>query len=138
MTVLLRGRHGVVAIALSLGWLGAMTVAAAPPAANVERAIRRGLPDARPVPRMQVIPLPEAQASFQRDGEELTRAHFGRDLRRPFLFPIIGIAGRSLTRLGHPHDPEGHSHHNSVWVAHDSVNGESFWGDRGSGRIVHQ
>jgi hypothetical protein len=40
--------------------------------------------------------------------------------------------------MGHPHDPESHSHHNSVWAAHESVNGESFWSDRGPGRIVHQ
>jgi hypothetical protein len=92
----------------------------------------------RPVPRMQVIPLPEAQASFQRDGVELTRAYFGSSLRRPFLYPMVGPSGRSLTRMGHPHDPEGHSHHNSVFVAHDSVNGESFWNDRGTGRVLHR
>jgi hypothetical protein len=40
--------------------------------------------------------------------------------------------------MGHPRDPEGHSHHNSVWVAHNSVNGVSFWDDRAKGRIVHQ
>jgi hypothetical protein len=40
--------------------------------------------------------------------------------------------------MGHPHDPEGHSHHNSVWISHNSVNGVSFWGDRGKGKIVHQ
>jgi hypothetical protein len=40
--------------------------------------------------------------------------------------------------MGHPHDPEGHSHHNSVWVSHNSVNGDDFWGDRGAGRVVHQ
>jgi hypothetical protein len=87
---------------------------------------------------MQVIPLPDAQASFRRDGVELTRAYFGPALRRPFLYPVNGPSGRSLTRMGHPHDPESHSHHNSVWAAHDSVNGESFWSDRGPGRVVHQ
>jgi hypothetical protein len=87
---------------------------------------------------MQVIPLPGSQASFCRDGVELTRVYFGHDLRRPFLYPVIGPSGRSLTRMGHPHDPESHSHHNSVWVAHDSVAGESFWSDQGPGRIVHQ
>jgi hypothetical protein len=98
----------------------------------------RSLGAAPTVPIMQVIPLPEAQASFQRDGAELTRAYFGPALRRPFLFPVMGTSGRSLTRMGHPHDPVSHSHHNSVWVAHDSVNGESFWSDRGPGRVVHQ
>jgi hypothetical protein len=87
---------------------------------------------------MQVIPLPDDKASIQRDGRELTIYHFGPALRRPFLFPVIGPAGRSLTRMGHPHDPVTHSHHNSVWVAHHDVNGESFWDDRGPGRIVHR
>jgi hypothetical protein len=40
--------------------------------------------------------------------------------------------------MGHPHDPEGHSHHNSVWVAHHDVDGDDFWGDRGPGRVVHR
>lgn len=92
----------------------------------------------RPVPSAQVIPLPDEQASFQRDGKEIARYHFRRDLRRPFVFPLVGPAGRSLTRMGHPRDPVGHSHHNSVWVAHHSVNGVSFWGDRTTGRIAHQ
>jgi hypothetical protein len=96
------------------------------------------LPDARPVPRMQVIPLPDDRASFQRDGVEVTLYHFGAGLRRPFLFPVVGPSGRSLTRMGHPHDPVTHSHHNSVWVSHNDVNGESFWDDRGPGRIVHR
>jgi hypothetical protein len=91
-----------------------------------------------PVPRVQAVPQPYHQMSFQRDGLEIGRMHFGPDLRRPFLFPIIGPSGRSLTRMGHPHDPEGHSHHNSVWISHNDVNGVTFWGDKGKGRVVHQ
>jgi len=96
------------------------------------------LPSPKPVPQMQAIPQPGAQISFQRDGVELARYHFGQELRRPFVFPVVGPAGRSLTRLGHPHDPESHSHHNSVWISHNDVNGVSFWDDRGKGRILHQ
>ena len=98
------------------------------------------LPDAKPVPRMQVLPLPYAQASMQRDGKEITRYHFAGSLRRPLLYPIIGPSGRSLTRMGHPHDPVGHSHHNSVWNTHFKVGGVDFWGDRGKdkGQIVHR
>ncbi len=94
----------------------------------------------KPIPRVQTIPLPYDQVSFQRDGQEITRYHFGSTLRRPFLYPVIGPAGRSLTRMGHPHDPVGHSHHNSIWVSHNDVNGTSFWADRGkqSGKIIHQ
>lgn len=96
------------------------------------------LPDARPVPLMQIVPQPYAQASVERDGRELTRFHYGASLRRPFLFPVVGPAGRSLTRMGHPHDAVGHSHHNSIWITHHDVDGVDFWGDRGDGKIVYR
>lgn len=90
-------------------------------------------------PRVQAVPQPYDQVSFQRDGVEIARFHFGAALKRPFVFPLIGPSGRSLTRMGHPHDPIGHSHHNSVWISHHDVNGVTFWGDTGknTGRIVH-
>ena len=42
--------------------------------------------------------------------------------------------------MGHPRDPFGHSHHNSVWISHHDVDGVNFWADRGkdTGQIVHQ
>jgi len=40
--------------------------------------------------------------------------------------------------MGHPHDPESHSHHNSVWISHNDVDGVSFWSDRGGGKIHHK
>lgn len=117
------------------------------------------LPDAKPVPDMQVLPLPYDQASFEHLGRELTRYHFGEALRRPFWYPIVGPEGRSLTRMGKPDDPArsvtpsvqptdptkpgeplGHSHQNSVWISHKDVNGFDFWRDSGpiAGQIVHQ
>jgi hypothetical protein len=89
---------------------------------------------------MQAVPQPQYQVSFQRDGTEIARFHFDPSLHRPFVFPLIGPSGRPITRMGHPHDPEGHSHHNSVWVSHNDVNGVTFWGDRGTnvGRIIFQ
>ncbi len=98
--------------------------------------LRGGEP--KPVPRVQAVPQAYEQMSFQVEGMEVARYHFGKELRRPFVFPVVGPFGRSLTRMGHPHDADSHSHHNSVWVSHESVNGISFWGDRGKGRIVHQ
>jgi len=100
--------------------------------------IAQQLPEPKPVPRLQVVPQAYAQASFQRDGVEITRYHFGEGLNRPFLFPVVGPAGRSLTRMGHPHDPESHSHHNSVWISHFDVNGVDFWGDKRLGVIRHK
>ena len=98
----------------------------------------RETPEPKPVPRLQIVPMPYEQASFQRDGVEITRYHFGAGLHRPFLFPVIGPAGQSLTRMGHPHDPESHSHHNSVWMSHVDVGGVDFWSDRGGGTVRHK
>ena len=92
----------------------------------------------KPVPKVQAIPQAHDQVSFQREGIEITRYHFGRDGQRPYLFPLIGPSGRSVTRIGHPRDPQGHSHHNSVWISHHSVQGLSFWEDNRTGGIVHQ
>lgn len=92
----------------------------------------------KPVPRMQVVPQPYDQVSFQRDGVEITRYHFATNLNRPFLFPVIGPSGRSVTRMGHPQDPADHSHHNSIWFSHHDVDGVSFWEDKGRGRVIHQ
>lgn len=96
------------------------------------------VPAPKPVPQMQVIPLPGGQASVERAGHEISRYYFGKDLYRPFLFPLIGPSGKSLTRMGHPRDPNGHSHHNSVWISHHDVNGVGFWNDVSKGRIVHK
>ena len=89
----------------------------------------------KPVPRMQALPLPHHEISFQRDGVELTRFHFNPADKRPFLYPLNGPSGRSLTRMGHPQDPVGHSHHNSLWLSHHIVNGIDFWGDGPRGHI---
>lgn len=96
------------------------------------------LPDAKPVPQMQVLPLPHEEASITRNGKELTRYHFAPDQRRPYLYPVVGPSGRTLTRMGHPQAPFSHSHHNSVWVSHNDVNGDVFWADNGAGRIIPQ
>jgi hypothetical protein len=89
---------------------------------------------------MQVVPLPRGEASVEWEGREISRYYFGPELYRPFLYPLIGPTGKSLTRMGHPRDPNGHSHHNSVWVSHHDVGGVGFWNDASSskGRIVHQ
>jgi hypothetical protein len=133
--------------------LAATAISATIPAAETP------LPDARPVPDMQVLPLPYDQAGFEHLGRELTRYHFGLELRRPYWYPIIGPGGRSLTRMNmpgdpgrsltqaaqpqdpnKPEDPSGHSHQTSVWISHKDVNGIDFWRDGGpiAGQIVHQ
>ena len=92
----------------------------------------------KPAPAVQATPLPDHQVALEHDGKEITRLHFAPSLKRPFLFPVNGPSGKTLTRMGHPQDPVGHSHHNSVWLSHAKVNDVDFWGDAGKGRIVHQ
>jgi len=87
--------------------------------------------------RVQAVPLGYDGVSFQVDGVELARYNTGRFAHRPYLFPLIGPSGRMLTRMGHPHDPTGHRHHYSVWLAHHKVNELDFWGDEGDNRQVH-
>jgi len=92
----------------------------------------------RGVPKMQAVPEPYDQVSLRRAEKEIARFHFGAGLNRPFVYPVIGPSGRGLTRMGHPGDPYGHSHHNSIWISHSSVNGVDFWADHKAdgGRIV--
>lgn len=85
----------------------------------------------KPIPRFQVLPLPGHQVSFQIDGVETTRWHFGNEYPRPFFYPFNRPSGASLTRMGHPGAPD-HDHHRSIWFAHHDVNGMDFWSDNTS------
>lgn len=86
------------------------------------------------VPRCQTRPLPDDQVAFGIDGRERLRWHAGRAAPRPFLYPLIGPSGLSLTRMGHPGAPN-HDHHRSIWFAHQQVLGIDFWSDGGLPRI---
>ncbi len=97
-------------------------------------------PAARPAgwPRTEIIPQPDDQLSFQVDGREVLRYHYGPQTPKPYVYPVIGPAGQPVTRLTHPHDPFTHNHHLSLWVGHHDVGGANFWEHRQSAaRIVH-
>jgi hypothetical protein len=89
-------------------------------------------------PRVQVIPEVD-RASFLVDGVERLVYHFGTGGSRPFVFPLVGPSGASLTRMGHP-NPVGHEHHKSIWFGHQKIDGIDFWGERPNTdiRIRHQ
>jgi hypothetical protein len=89
---------------------------------------------ARALPRCQIEPLPDYQASFQIDGRERLRWHFGSHYPRPFFYPLVGPSGSPLTRMGHPGDA-GHDHHRSIWFAHHDVAGQSFWADNSKTQV---
>ncbi len=89
------------------------------------------------VPRVQVVPQPDDQVSFQVDGQEKLRWHSSPRYPRPFFFPLIGPSGRSLTRMGHPAAPD-HDHHRALWWGHQSVGGVNFWEERGGSQQIRQ
>jgi hypothetical protein len=76
-------------------------------------------------------------------GRLVTSYHFGPELARAFLHPLIGPDGAPVTRafpmLDLPGERKDHPHHRSVWVAHGDVNGVDDWSEGpGHGRIVHR
>jgi len=90
-------------------------------------------------PRVQAIPIQDDAVSFRVDGKQVLRYNAGHGMFRPYLFPVIGPSGRHVTRMGHPHDPKGHRHHYSLWVAHHDINGADFWRDRDTpGKQMHR
>lgn len=121
------GRTVRVALGLATCLVAGRFAAAAESAAPSERIA--------PFPRVQAVPLADDQASLQIDGVERLRLHYAARHERPFWYPLIGPAGRPVTRITHPHDPHGHRHHQSIWVAHHDVNGMSFWSGQTGTRI---
>ena len=91
-------------------------------------------PSRKNPPRLQILPEPRNGASFQIAGKTVFALDGGEGMRRPFLYPVLGPSGLPLTRMGHPHDPVSHSHHNSVWISHNQIGEHNFWADNG-GRI---
>jgi hypothetical protein len=88
-------------------------------------------------PRAMIIPQPDDQVSFQVDGREWLRYHYGDQTPKPYFYPVMGPAGVPVTRLTHPHDPFTHNHHLSLWIGHEKVGGVSFWGqNRNPARIA--
>lgn len=94
------------------------------------------MPDFR-VPRVQIVPQPDDQVSFQVDGAERLRWHASPRFPRPFFYPILGPSGRSLTRMGHPAAPD-HDHHRSLWWGHQTIGGVNFWDERGGLQQIRQ
>jgi len=89
---------------------------------------------AHTIPRYRVIPEPNHTVSFECDGVERLKWHFGAEYQRPFFYPLLGPSGATLTRIGHPGAPN-HDHHRSIWFAHHDVTGVDFWSNTSPARI---
>ena len=89
------------------------------------------------LPRVQIVPQPDDQVSFQVEGQERLRWHGSSRYPRPFFFPLLGPSGRTVTRMGHPAAPD-HDHHRSLWWGHQNVGGVNFWEERGGAQQIRQ
>ncbi|HOW18114.1 MAG TPA: PmoA family protein, partial [Phycisphaerae bacterium] len=83
------------------------------------------------------------------DGKLFTSFHFGKDVPKPFLYPVIGPTGRPVTRdyplKDNPIEKapapgaktrQDHPHHRSIWTAHGDVRmgdfsrpGSNYWNE---------
>jgi hypothetical protein len=76
---------------------------------------------------LQVVPEVHDTLAVKRGGQTVFGYCYSANYPKPFFHPVVGPAGDSLTRLGHPRDfSGGHDHHRSLWVEHMDVNGVSF------------
>ncbi|HHT92702.1 MAG TPA: hypothetical protein GXZ66_04260 [Clostridiaceae bacterium] len=68
------------------------------------------------------------------NGALFTRYLYSEDLPKPYFYPLIGPAGKTLI-----HDQaDDHLHHHGLWWGHDSVNGHQLYHEfRGEGRQRH-
>ncbi len=78
------------------------------------------------------ISCEESQVTIEYGGKLIAKYHYqDKDARKPYLWPIIGPAGKSMTRAfpmetveGEQHD---HPHHRGVWFGHQGVGGADTW-----------
>lgn len=75
-------------------------------------------------------------------GELFTEYHY-KDVARPYLYPVIGPGGASMTRdwpmKEADNDAHDHVHHKGLWYAHGDINGIDFWSEQKSyGKTIHE
>jgi len=75
-------------------------------------------------------------------GQLVSEYHF-REVSRPFLYPLLGPDGVSMTRRWpqeeFPGEEKDHPHHHALWWSHGEANGEDFWSESAkAGKTVHQ
>ncbi|MBD3183714.1 hypothetical protein GF312_15600 [Candidatus Poribacteria bacterium] len=74
-------------------------------------------------------------------GEMFTTYRYNKEQLKPYLNPVIGPFGHTVTRgetspEGHRHD---HIHHRSIWVSYGEVNEQDFWSEgENAGRQLHK
>ena len=92
-------------------------------------------PPSSSFPQVTLKESPKKEIEVKIKGKLFTKYQFSKEIKKPYLYPIVGPFSRPLTDNG----PSDHIHHRSLWLAHGEVNRADLWSEeKGSGRMVHQ
>ncbi|HIE27668.1 TPA: hypothetical protein EYP66_10305, partial [Candidatus Poribacteria bacterium] len=86
----------------------------------------------------------DGRLDIEIDGNFFTSYYYGEEVIRPYLHPVIGPYGKSVTRgypmvTDVPGENTDHQHHRAIYVAHGEVNKVDNWSEsENCGRIVHR
>jgi len=102
-------------------------------------------PDDKPARVMVTKKADEDIVDVVIDGALFTSYHYGKEWRKPFLWPVNCEGGVCITR-DYPMEVEStprfardHPHHKSFWSAYGEVNGHDLWAEgSGAGNQVTQ
>jgi hypothetical protein len=73
------------------------------------------------------------------DRRAFTTFRYGKELFRPYFYPVLGPGGKPVTRGEISELSKDHVHHRSLYVAYGEVNDVDVWGEgKNSGRVVHR
>lgn len=93
---------------------------------------------------VEIVDEPGDHVAVFLNGKLFTNYYYGEAYPRPFLHPLIGPYGKTVTRdYPMPGGPEGeredHPHHRSVWTAWGEISGADNWSElKGHGCVVHR
>lgn len=77
----------------------------------------------------------EEGAAITLDGQKFTTYNI-HEANMPYLWPIVGPTGKSMTRAYPMEDVEGekqdHPHHRGLWFGHESIGGLDTWAEEAS------
>ena len=89
-----------------------------------------------------VVKETDGKVRVEIDGALFTEYHY-QNAARPYLYPVIGPGGASMTRdwpmVKTTNEPTDHVHHKGLWFAHGDINGIDFWSEQKQfGKTAHQ
>ena len=94
--------------------------------------------------QVTVKTVDEGRLDVEIGGDFFTSYYYGKEVIRPYLHPVIGPYGKSVTRgypmvADVPGENSDHHHHRAIYVAHGEVNDVDNWSESPNcGRIVHR